>query len=121
MQRNDVMNGVRITVEFSGDVDGPSAGSVMCLSILSAMDGRTLPEDFAMTGTIMPDGTIKDSSYRMIGKVEKDGTVKDSSYRFIGKVKDDGTVVDQSYRMIGQANGVPATYVAVMYFFKLLP
>ena len=58
MQRNDVMNGVRITVEFSGDVDGPSAGSVMCLSILSAMDGRTLPEDFAMTGTIMPDGTI---------------------------------------------------------------
>ena len=58
MQRNDVMNGVRITVEFSGDVDGPSAGSVMCLAILSAMDGRTLPEDFAMTGTIMPDGTI---------------------------------------------------------------
>ena len=68
----------------------------------------------------MPDGTIKDSSYRMIGKVEKDGTVKDSSYRFIGKVKDNGTVVDQSYRMIGHAKGVPATYAAVIYFFKLL-
>ena len=58
MYRNDPMNGVRITVEFSGNVDGPSAGGVMCLSILSAMDGRKLPDDFAMTGTIMPDGTI---------------------------------------------------------------
>lgn len=58
MIKSDPMNGVRITVEFSGDVDGPSAGGVMCLSILSAMDGRTVPDDFAMTGTIMPDGTI---------------------------------------------------------------
>ena len=58
MRRSDPMNGVRITVEFSGDVDGPSAGGVMCLSILSAMAGRTIPDDFAMTGTIMPDGTI---------------------------------------------------------------
>lgn len=58
MYRRDPMNGVRITVEFAGNVDGPSAGGVMCLSILSAMDGRKLPDDFAMTGTIMPDGTI---------------------------------------------------------------
>ena len=58
MYRNDPMNGVRITVEFSGNVDGPSAGGVMCLSILSAMSGRKMPDDFAMTGTIMPDGTI---------------------------------------------------------------
>lgn len=58
MQRNDSMSGVRITVEFSGNIDGPSAGGVMCLSILSAMDGREVPSDFAMTGTIMPDGTI---------------------------------------------------------------
>ncbi len=58
MYRRDPMNGVRITVEFAGNVDGPSAGGVMCLSILAAMDGRKLPADFAMTGTIMPDGTI---------------------------------------------------------------
>ena len=58
MYRRDPMNGVRITVEFAGNVDGPSAGGVMCLSILSAMDGRKLPNDFAMTGTIMPDGTV---------------------------------------------------------------
>ena len=58
MKRSDPMNGVRITVEFSGNIDGPSAGGVMCLSILSAMNGREMPDDFAMTGTIMPDGTV---------------------------------------------------------------
>lgn len=58
MFRKDPMNGVRITVEFSGDIDGSSAGGIMCLSILSAMAGRQIPDDFAMTGTIMPDGTI---------------------------------------------------------------
>ena len=58
MERNDTMDGVRISVEFSGHVDGPSAGGIFCLSVLSALDGRSMPKDFAMTGTIMPDGTI---------------------------------------------------------------
>ncbi len=58
MLRNDTMHGVTITLEFSGNIDGPSAGGVTCLAILSALDGRTLPNDFAMTGTILPDGTI---------------------------------------------------------------
>lgn len=58
MLRNDTMHGATISVEFSGNVDGPSAGGVTCLAILSAMDGLSLPDDFAMTGTILPDGTI---------------------------------------------------------------
>ena len=58
MLRGDAMDGVRVTVEFPGDFDGPSAGAMLCLSILSALDGRTLPDDFAMTGTILPDGTV---------------------------------------------------------------
>lgn len=58
MLRNDTMHGVTITVEFTGSVDGPSAGGVTCLAILSALDGLPLPNDFAMTGTILPDGTI---------------------------------------------------------------
>lgn len=58
MLRNDTMQGVTISVEFSGNIDGPSAGAVTCLAILSAMDGLELPKDFAMTGTILPDGTI---------------------------------------------------------------
>jgi len=56
--RNDVMRGVRISVDFTGMVDGPSAGGMICLGILTALDGRKMPEDFAMTGTIMPDGTV---------------------------------------------------------------
>ncbi len=58
MLKEDPMTGVRIEYEYSGMVDGPSAGSVFCLAVMSALDGRTFPDDFAMTGTIMPDGTI---------------------------------------------------------------
>ena len=58
MLKNDPLDGVRLTVEFSGDTDGPSAGGIICLSILQAMERKTIPADFSMTGTIMPDGTI---------------------------------------------------------------
>ena len=58
MLRNDTMHGVTITLEFPGNIDGPCAGGVACLAILSALDGHTLPDDFAMAGTILPDGTI---------------------------------------------------------------
>lgn len=55
---NDPLDGVRIMVEFSGRVDGPSMGGVMCLAIMLAMEGKEIPPDFAMTGTIWPDGSI---------------------------------------------------------------
>lgn len=58
LQRKISLQGVKIEVEFSGLVDGPSAGAVFCLAIMSAIDGRQFPSDFAMTGTIMPDGTV---------------------------------------------------------------
>ena len=60
MLRNNALHGVKISVEFQGDINGPSAGAVSCLAILSAIDGLSLPDDFAMTGTIFPDGTIGD-------------------------------------------------------------
>lgn len=55
---NDPLDGVRIMVEFSGRMDGPSMGGVMCLAIMLAMEGKEIPPDFAMTGTIWPDGSI---------------------------------------------------------------
>lgn len=58
LQNESPLQGVRISLDFKGDVDGPSAGAVMCLGILSALAGREFPEDFAMTGTILPDGTV---------------------------------------------------------------
>lgn len=66
LMRSDLMDGVRINVDFSGIVDGPSAGGVFCLAILSSIDGREFPQDFAMTGTILPDGTIG-----LVGGVEE--------------------------------------------------
>lgn len=58
MLRGDSMLGVRIGVDFDGNVDGPSAGGVICLGIISALNGRKVPGDFAMTGSVLPDGTI---------------------------------------------------------------
>lgn len=58
LERNDDLSGVRLSLELSGQVDGPSAGAVLCLAVLSALDGRDFPADCAVTGAIMPDGTI---------------------------------------------------------------
>ena len=58
LQRNETLSGWHISIDFSGNIDGPSAGAITALYVLSAMDGRTPPENFAATGTIMPDGTI---------------------------------------------------------------
>ena len=58
LQKDSTLQGVSISLEFRGSIDGPSAGGVMCLGIMSALEGRAFPDDFAMTGTILPDGTI---------------------------------------------------------------
>ena len=58
MQRNSSLSGAIISFETTGYVDGPSAGGMSCLAVMSAMEGRDFPDDFAMTGTIMADGTI---------------------------------------------------------------
>lgn len=58
IQKESALKGVRISIDFKGGMDGPSAGAVMCLGIMSALDGRNFPDDFAMTGSILPDGTV---------------------------------------------------------------
>lgn len=58
LERNDDLSGVRLSLELTGQIDGPSAGAVICLAVLSALDGREYPADCAVTGAIMPDGTI---------------------------------------------------------------
>lgn len=55
---NRDLAGETISFETSGYVDGPSAGGMLCLAVMSAIEGRPFPDDFAMTGTIMADGTI---------------------------------------------------------------
>lgn len=55
---NRDLSGDTITFETSGYVDGPSAGGMVCLAVMSAIEGRPFPDDFAMTGTIMADGSV---------------------------------------------------------------
>lgn len=55
---NRDLSGETIHFETSGYVDGSSAGGVLCLAVMSSIEGRSFPDDFAMTGTIMVDGTI---------------------------------------------------------------
>lgn len=56
--RYDDLRGVTLSVRLSGQIDGPSAGGMICLAILAALVGTELPNDFAFTGTILPDGSI---------------------------------------------------------------
>ncbi len=58
MMTGDTLDGFDVKIDFDGRVDGPSLGAVSCLAMLSAMSGKTIPADFAMTGTIYPDGTV---------------------------------------------------------------
>ncbi len=48
----------RVSFEFEGWVDGPSAGGLMTVGVLAAVRGDPVRSDAAMTGTINPDGTI---------------------------------------------------------------
>ena len=46
------------TFDVGGYIDGPSAGGLMTVAVLSSLLGDQIKEDVAMTGTINPDGTI---------------------------------------------------------------
>ena len=48
----------RYGFEISGPIDGPSAGALKTVAVLSLMQGHTIAEDITMTGTINPDGTL---------------------------------------------------------------
>jgi hypothetical protein len=44
--------------EVSGAIDGPSAGALTTVAVLSLLRGDTIATDITMTGTINPDGTV---------------------------------------------------------------
>jgi hypothetical protein len=48
----------QVTFEYTGRIDGPSAGGLMTIGVIAALRGDTIRADSAMTGTINPDGTI---------------------------------------------------------------
>lgn len=58
LERGDPLTGYRIDISFDGSFDGPSAGGVIALALMSVLDHRNLPQDFAFTGTILPNGGV---------------------------------------------------------------
>lgn len=48
----------KFTIDVSGQIDGPSAGALMTVTIISLLLNHTVKPDASITGTINPDGTI---------------------------------------------------------------
>jgi hypothetical protein len=46
------------TYTISGPIDGPSAGAILTVGTLAAIQGRSLDPKVTMTGTVSPDGSI---------------------------------------------------------------
>ena len=49
---------VDLTYNVSESIDGPSAGGLLTAGALAALTGRTVDPTMAMTGTILPDGSL---------------------------------------------------------------
>ena len=58
IEKKDTLQGVNLYISVPGQIDGPSAGCAFTLAILSAIDGKAFPTNTAVTGSILPDGTI---------------------------------------------------------------
>ncbi len=52
------LSGVRVDYDINGRIDGPSAGALMTVGLLSLMRGDKIKPGITMTGTINPDGTV---------------------------------------------------------------
>ncbi len=77
LERGDNLAGVDVKFSLSGRVDGPSAGGLVCLALLAALDHQKLPTDFTFSGAVLPDGTIG----RVGGLVEKIKASAEAGYK----------------------------------------
>lgn len=54
----EALTGRKIEFEVNGQIDGPSAGALMTVGVLSLIRGDKIRKNVTMTGTINPDGTV---------------------------------------------------------------
>jgi uncharacterized protein len=52
------LGGRTVEYELNGQIDGPSAGALMTVGVISLLRGDKIKDNVTMTGTINPDGTI---------------------------------------------------------------
>ena len=103
--------------EITGPIDGPSAGALKTVAILSLLRGDQLQDDITMTGTINPDGTVGPVG----GIPEKiQGAVKEGYKRILIPVGQRNTPSEATGDLVdvvalGQRSGVTVTEVDDVY------
>ncbi len=50
---------LHVNIIGGGQIDGPSAGSAITLALISAIEGKPLPQDIALTGEVSIQGLIR--------------------------------------------------------------
>ncbi len=110
------LSGRKVEFEVTGRIDGPSAGALMTVGILSTLRGDRLKDDVTMTGTINPDGTVGP-----VGGIpfKVDGVKKAGKKRMLIPIGqrnshlDDGSTVDVV--ALGRRKGIEVTEVSNIY------
>jgi uncharacterized protein len=105
-----------VEFDITGKIDGPSAGCLMTIGVLSLLRGDKLASDITMTGTINPDGTVGP-----VGGIpyKVDGVVAAHKTRMLiptgerNSADDSGKLVDVV--AIAQRKGITATEVSNVY------
>lgn len=110
------LTGREVRFDVNGRIDGPSAGALMTLGLLSLIRGDKLKTDVTMTGTINPDGTVGPVGgipYKVDGvrKAHKKRMLIPLGQRNSADV--DGNLVDVV--ALGHRKGIKVTEVADVY------
>jgi len=58
LERGDPLRGCKLELTAQEAIDGPSAGAMITFGVMSALDGCSMTNDFAFTGTILPNGSV---------------------------------------------------------------
>lgn len=105
-----------VEFDITGRIDGPSAGCLMTIAVLSLLRGDKLANDITMTGTINPDGTVGP-----VGGIpyKVDGVVAAHKTRMLiptgerNSADDSGKLVDVVAK--AQTKGIAVTEVGDVY------
>jgi predicted S18 family serine protease len=105
-----------VEFDITGKIDGPSAGTLMTIGVLSLLRGDKLDNDITMTGTINPDGTVGPVGgipYKIQGVIaaHKKRMLIPTGQR--NSPDDAGKLVDVV--AAGQAKGIAVTEVSDIY------
>ncbi len=93
----------------TSDVSGPSAGLALTLLAVYNLQGKSLPNDFTVTGTISPDGTVG----QIGGVYDKIGAAKNRGMSYVlVPYAQNGSFENELYYISQQTFNIPVIEVA---------